>query len=58
MTRRFSGKTIVVTGSGRDKGLGQAISRGLAYDLVRRGIPGPGTSRPGAAGVGAHKTPA
>jgi meso-butanediol dehydrogenase/(S,S)-butanediol dehydrogenase/diacetyl reductase len=30
MTRRFTGKTIVVTGSGRDNGLGQAILQRFA----------------------------
>lgn len=32
MTRRFAGKTIVVTGSGRAKGLGQAILQRFADD--------------------------
>ena len=32
MTQRFTGKTIVVTGSGRDKGLGQAILQRFADD--------------------------
>jgi len=55
MTRPLSGKTAVITGSGRRKGLGEAIARRLAADgaaIVISDIGAPRDASTGAAHIG------
>lgn len=45
MTRQFEGKTAVITGSGRKKGLGEAIAKRLAGEGANIVLSDLGTSR-------------
>lgn len=51
MTRSLAGKTAVITGSGRRKGLGEAIARRLAQDGANIVISDIGTPRDAATGA-------
>ncbi len=51
MTKRFQGKTAVITGSGRKKGLGEAIAKRLAADGANIVISDVGRSRDEATGA-------